>query len=155
MKHLASLNVDRLSRRDFLKITAGLGLYAAGMTLLEACGVKPATPIPEDAPLETTKIRLVKNQAVCLAPEYLAEDILKSDGFTNVQYVDDTLGARRAVASGEADFGMTFSGPLIIQLDKEDPIVVLSGVHVGCFELFGTDKVEAINDLKGKTVAVA
>ena len=31
---------------------------------------------------------------------------------------------------------------------------MLAGVHVGCFELFGTDRVHTIRDLKGKTVAV-
>jgi NitT/TauT family transport system substrate-binding protein len=32
--------------------------------------------------------------------------------------------------------------------------VLLAGVHVGCFELFGTDRVRTISDLKGKTVAM-
>jgi NitT/TauT family transport system substrate-binding protein len=155
MKSYISTNVDRLTRRDFLKVTGGLGLSAVGLTLLEACGVKPATPTTVAETLETTTIRIVKTPAICLAPEYLAEDLLKNDGFTDIQYVNDSLGARKAVASGEADFGMTFSGPLIIQLDKGDPIVILSGVHVGCFELFGTDKINTIDDLKGKTIAVA
>ncbi len=31
---------------------------------------------------------------------------------------------------------------------------LLAGVHSGCFELFGTERVRAIRDLKGKTVAV-
>ncbi len=31
---------------------------------------------------------------------------------------------------------------------------MLAGVHAGCFELFGTDRVRAIRDLKGKTVGV-
>src|SRR5262249_9344139 len=35
-----------------------------------------------------------------------------------------------------------------------DPLMLLSGAHVGCFELVGTDRVHAIRDLKGKTVAV-
>ncbi len=34
-------------------------------------------------------------------------------------------------------------------------MVILAGVHVGCFELFGTNQVQAIGDLKGKTIAVA
>ena len=46
------------------------------------------------------------------------------------------------------------SAPLVIRLDAGDPITVLGGVHVGCFELFGTDRVRAIRDLKGKTVAI-
>ena len=32
--------------------------------------------------------------------------------------------------------------------------MIVAGGHVGCFELFGNDRVRAIRDLKGKTVAV-
>jgi len=39
-------------------------------------------------------------------------------------------------------------------LDAGLPLVLLGGVHAGCFELFGTERVKAIRDLKGKTVAV-
>jgi NitT/TauT family transport system substrate-binding protein len=39
-------------------------------------------------------------------------------------------------------------------LDTGDPVVVLAGSHIGCFELFGTGRVRSIRDLKGKTVAV-
>ena len=49
---------------------------------------------------------------------------------------------------------MHFVAPLVIQLDAGDPITLLGGVHVGCFELFGTDRVRTIRDLKGKTVAI-
>ncbi len=49
---------------------------------------------------------------------------------------------------------MTFAPLSIIQIDVEAPIVFLGGVHVGCYELFGTERVQAIRDLKGKTVAV-
>ena len=41
-----------------------------------------------------------------------------------------------------------------VRIAAGDPIVVLAGVHIGCFELFGTDRVGSIRDLKGKTVAV-
>ncbi len=157
MKDTPSAIVDYrpLSRRQFLRTGAMLGASAAGMGLLSACGIAPAQPGVQSDTLETTTVRIAKSPAICLAPQYLAEDLLKSDGITDVQYINDALGALKAVASGNADFSMTFSGPLIIQLDKGDPIVVLSGVHVGCFELFGTDKVHAISDLKGKTVAIA
>jgi NitT/TauT family transport system substrate-binding protein len=32
--------------------------------------------------------------------------------------------------------------------------VLLAGVHTGCYELFGNERVRALRDLKGKTVAV-
>ena len=38
--------------------------------------------------------------------------------------------------------------------DGGGAILVLAGVHVGCFELFGNDRVRSISDLKGKSVGV-
>jgi NitT/TauT family transport system substrate-binding protein len=35
-----------------------------------------------------------------------------------------------------------------------NPIVMLAGGHIGCFELFGTERVRTIRDLKDKTVSV-
>lgn len=32
--------------------------------------------------------------------------------------------------------------------------MILSGVHIGCFELVETDRVRSIRDLQGKTVAI-
>jgi NitT/TauT family transport system substrate-binding protein len=144
----------QLGRRQFLRSVATLGLSAAGLALLDGCGSSPAAPGAATETLETTTLRVTDSPAICVAPQYLAEDFLKSDGFTDVQYVKDSLGPLKAVAAGKADISMTFSGPLIIQIDAGDPIVVLAGVHSGCFELFGTDQVRTIRDLKGKTVAI-
>ena len=41
-----------------------------------------------------------------------------------------------------------------MHVDAGDPITILGGMHVGCFELFGTERVRAIRDLKGKHIAV-
>jgi NitT/TauT family transport system substrate-binding protein len=136
-----------MSRRRFL----------GGLTLAGTAGVLGLYPRPVAAepPPETTMIRLVHAPpAICIAPQYVAADLLPAEGFTNVQYVRTPLGAIKAVASGEADMSMTFAGPLLIQLDEADPIVILAGIHVGCFELFGTERVRTIRDLKGKTIAV-
>ena len=40
------------------------------------------------------------------------------------------------------------------RVEASDPIVFLGGLHVGCFELFGTEKIRAVRDLKGKRVAI-
>jgi NitT/TauT family transport system substrate-binding protein len=63
-------------------------------------------------------------------------------------------GISEALASGEADINNLFAGPLIVQIDVGAPIVILAGLHIGCFELFGTEQIRAIRDLKGKAVAV-
>jgi hypothetical protein len=43
---------------------------------------------------------------------------------------------------------------LFFGLEAGDPIIILAGEHVGCFELLGTDRIRGIRDLKGRTVAV-
>jgi NitT/TauT family transport system substrate-binding protein len=138
----------RLRRREFLR---GLTLAGAGGLL----GFHPRRVAAEPPP-ETTTLRLRQGQGICTAPQYVAEALLRSEGFTEVRYVkvDAVRDIERALASGEVDLTMHFAAPLVVRLDQADPIVVLAGVHVGCFELFGTERVRAIRDLKGKTVAV-
>jgi NitT/TauT family transport system substrate-binding protein len=106
--------------------------------------------------LETTKLRLVRTTSICQAPQYVAEELLSGEGFTDIQYVTKSSPGEigKTLASGEANINLHFAGPLILSLDAGDPIVILSGSHVGCFELFGTGRVRSIRDLKGKTVAV-
>jgi NitT/TauT family transport system substrate-binding protein len=96
---------------------------------------------------------------ICVAPQYVAEEFLRLEGFTEVQYVEVevtelTRAIYRLLASGAIDVSMAFAPPFIIQVDVGAPVVLLGGVHVGCFELFGTERVHTIRDLKGKTVAV-
>ena len=67
----------RLSRRQFMRSIAGLGLSAAGLALLDGCGSQPAGPATAQSPLETTTLRVIVSPAICIAPQYLAEDFLK------------------------------------------------------------------------------
>src|SRR5713101_6650141 len=136
------------NRREFLNALSLAG--TAGLL-----GLRPESAAAEP-PLETTRLRLTQTPAACLAPQYVAEEFLRGEGFTDVQYVKTTGGAgtTKALASGEADISTVFSGPVLIRVDSGDPIVFLAGVHIGCFELFGTERVRSIRDLKGKTVAV-
>jgi len=109
----------------------------------------------QEGRLETTTVRLTKIPGICIAPQYVAEELLKSEGFTDVQYVDvANTDIYPAFASSTVDISMAFVAPFIVQIDKSLPIVLLSGIHVGCFELFGQERVKAIRDLKGKVVAV-
>ena len=139
---------DGWTRRCFLG-----GLTLAGTARL--LDLHPR-PVAEEPPPETTTLRLTSTPAICLAPQYVAAELLQGERFTEVQYVKTTGGGgtTRALASGEAHISTAFSGPLLLRADAGDPIVLLAGVHVGCFKLFGTDRVRAIRDLKGKTVAV-
>jgi NitT/TauT family transport system substrate-binding protein len=141
-------HADGWNRRAFL----------AGLTLTGTAGLLGVCPksVAAEPPPETRTLKLGQIPGICVAPAYMAEELLPGEGFTDVQYVNKDVGFTtvKTLASGEVDLDMAFAGPLIIRLDAGDPIVLLAGGHIGCFELFGTDRVRAIHDLKGKTVAV-
>ena len=107
-----------------------------------------------DPPPETTTIRLAKNPTICIAPQYVVSDLLNAEGFTNVAYVesDAGLGQTKAVANGDLDFTLHFSGPLLVEIDRGLGITVVAGIHVGCFELFAKEGIRSVADLKGRTV---
>ena len=66
-----------MSRRRFLQQTSALG---AALTF----GV-PGTALAEPPP-ETKKIRLARTISICLSPQYVAEELLRREGFTEVEY---------------------------------------------------------------------
>ena len=49
---------------------------------------------------------------------------------------------------------LLFAGGVVTRIDTGAPLVLIGGIHVGCFELFGSARVRSVRDLKGKTVAV-
>ncbi len=135
------------SRRDFLG-----GLMVAGTAGL--ISLRPETAGAEPPP-ETTTLRLGQTASACQAPQYVAEDLLRGEGFIDVKYVKKPGGGvYKDLGSGETDMSMIFVAPFILQVDAGEPIVLLAGGHVGCLELFGTERVRSLHDLKGKTVAV-
>jgi NitT/TauT family transport system substrate-binding protein len=133
--------------------------FLSGLTLVGTAGLLGLGPRQANAepPPETTILRLDQRPSICVAPQYMAEELLRSEGFTEVRYskIQRPQEIEAALASGEVDLAMHFAAPNIIRIDAGDPIVLLAGGHVGCFELFGTDRVRTIRDLKGKTIAVS
>jgi NitT/TauT family transport system substrate-binding protein len=140
------MQIDQ-SRRDFL----------ASASLAAAAGVLGArASLADEGPLETTKIRLPHNSNICLAPQYVAEELLRTEGFTDVRYVQGTGGLTepQMAGRGEIDFGMTTAAVLPFQLDAGARVTVLAGVHSGCYELFAHGPIRTIRDLKGKRVGI-
>jgi NitT/TauT family transport system substrate-binding protein len=132
--------------------------FLGGLTLAGTAGLLGLHPRPVAAepPPETTTLRLAQGLGLCVAPQYVAEELLQAEGFIAVHSVktNTVRDIEMALASGDAHLGMHFAAPLVVRLDQADPITILAGVHAGCFELFGTERIRTIRDLKGKTVAV-
>ena len=96
---MRSQDARQFSRRRFLG-----GLTLAGTAGL--LGLRPA-PVAAEPPPETRRIRLIKITGICVAPQYVADDLLRAEGFTDVEYVPATAGieAAKAVGSGAAGAG--------------------------------------------------
>jgi NitT/TauT family transport system substrate-binding protein len=93
--------------------------------------------------------------SVCPVPQFVAEELLKLEGFTDVQYVQVGPGLDfTKLVAGDVDFAMRFVGGAIVQTDGGDPVLLLAGMHVGCYELFASDRISSLRDLKGKKVGV-
>jgi NitT/TauT family transport system substrate-binding protein len=81
--------------------------------------------------------------------------MLRAEGFADVEYVREDRGiGARAIAQDAADISMWDAPSTLPVLDEGDQIVVLAGIHVGCWELFVNGRIGALRDLKGKTVAI-
>jgi NitT/TauT family transport system substrate-binding protein len=133
------------SRRDFLA-----GLSASG-----AAGVlSPRAPLAEEGPPETATIRLPHDPSACVAPAYIADDLLRAEGFADIHYVptDHGISVGGMAARGEIDFGILFAPSIVRHLDTGELITTLAGVHTGCYELFANEPIQRVIDLKGRIV---
>src|SRR5689334_9563917 len=129
-------------RRRFLR-RASVATAAA----LLAGHRRPAAAEP--AP-EVAKIRFTRSASMCLAPSYLAEELLRMEGFSEIEYVPElTTSGAAILPNGQADVSMVPVQETIPDIDAGRSIVLLAGVHSGCYELFGTTGIRAVRDLKG------
>src|SRR6516164_4072023 len=82
------------TRRYFL---SGAALAGAAMLAARRGSAEPD--------LETSSVRLAKVPVICFAPQYVCEDLLRMEGFTDIRYVDtkpSDLG--KDLAQGKYDF---------------------------------------------------
>jgi NitT/TauT family transport system substrate-binding protein len=137
-----------ISRRRFVNgvvLASAAGTLGFGRQLLAA---EPAT--------ETKRIRIARVPDNCYAPQYMAEEMLRGEGFSDLQYVRlaGSGPAYVALAKGEIDLSMAFSSGFVLQADAGAPITMLAGIHPGCLELVASSRIRTVRDLKGRSVAV-
>jgi NitT/TauT family transport system substrate-binding protein len=129
-----------------------LGTLSAGAAGL--IGAATAS-FPQEAPLEITSIHIAKNSTICIAPQYIADDLFRAEGFTDIQYLERAPAVlSAALGRGEVDFSLHLSAPSIVAIDAGDRIALIAGVQVGCLELFAKEHIRSIRDLRGKKVGV-
>src|SRR5689334_17520397 len=150
------------SRRHLLTNIAVAG--ATGFAGLAAAGLYGGRKsVAAEPPPEVTTIRFEKDSGTCIAPQVFQE-LLRAEGFTDIRYVDLTEDhLRRAdaanldaltdmIARREVDFVRNFAPALMMGMNAGAPVMVLSGLHLGCFEVFGKNEIRSLGDLKGRAV---
>ena len=134
--------------------------FLATLSLAGATGLLGAPSVlAAEGVLETPTVRLQKISSqggICAAPVRIVGELLRAEGFTDVRLVSSGSGdVTQAVGDGTLDFALNFASSLTAAIDRGVAITVLSGIHAGCFGLFGHEVIRGIADLKGRRVAVA
>jgi NitT/TauT family transport system substrate-binding protein len=136
------------SRRSFL---ASLSLAGAA-SLLDR-----GDSLAQERPPEITTVRIPTGSLICNAPTYIADELLRAEGFTDIQHVpvtpESSAGPSELMERGELDFGMVYTPPMVVAIEAGSRSTVLAGVHIGCNSLFAHEGIRSVRDLKGKKVA--
>jgi NitT/TauT family transport system substrate-binding protein len=70
--------------------------FLATLSSASAAGlVGSAKSFAQEAPPETTTLRLAKINGICIAPQYVAEELLRAEGFSDIRYVPTDSRGRR------------------------------------------------------------
>ena len=146
----------RRHSRDWTRRQIAGGLAVAGLG--GWLGLRPGEAHAEGPP-ETNRIRLIRDRefpVLCYAPQYLADEFLRMEGFTDIQYVSKGVEGSEAqtLVRDEADISAALGVDWVFPIAKGDPVVVLSGLHAGCVEVFAKPEIGSIRDLRGKRLAV-
>jgi NitT/TauT family transport system substrate-binding protein len=135
-----------LERRRFLQAIGGTG--AAGV-------LRAGDGRAEDGPPETTVLRLPHDPSICLAPIYIADALLRAEGFTEIERVAyPAYSADQSVLRGEVDFDLQAPVWCAVKIAAGEPITVVGGVHAGCYELFANPPIGTVTELAGRRVGV-
>ena len=131
--------------------------FLANLTVAGAAGlVRAPRTLAAEGALETTTVRLPKSPSICVAPEDVAEELLRAEGFTDIRYVPLPVAGNvpDAIERGALDFGMNYASVQVAAIDRGVAMKTLAGVHVGCFEVFVNEDVHSVIELRGRSVGV-
>src|SRR5205085_11983807 len=84
--------VKREKRGDYrMPILQTRRRFLSTLSLAGAAGlIRPPAVFAAEGRLETTSVRLAKMPDMCMAPQLVGQELLRDEGFTDIQYVDTT-----------------------------------------------------------------
>src|SRR3954452_21980228 len=123
------------TRREFVATLA----WAGAASVVSARG-----SLADEPPPEVTTLRLAITPATCTAPVYIADEMLRAEGFTDIRYVlrshpDD-------ISAGRMDFDQDSGAWLALLLDAGEPLALFAGLHPCCVDLFVLEPTRTIPD---------
>ena len=62
--------------------------FLTRLSLAGVAGLLPSPAVAAEEPPEMTSVRLMRTPSICHAPQFVAEDLLQAEGFTDVQYIE-------------------------------------------------------------------
>jgi NitT/TauT family transport system substrate-binding protein len=134
--------------------------FAATLSLAGAAALIGSAPaLADEGTPETSSVRLPRwvDSSYCWAGLYVAGELLRAEGFTDVRYLeaDSKVDQSVWIARGETDFSVNYVPRHVASIEAGVPIKVLTGLHSGCQELIAADEsIRNITDLRGKRVGV-
>ena len=75
-------------------------------------------------------LRIGYDFSICVAPNFIAEDLLRGRDLPKSHYMRHSLDA---VARGDYSFDFDSIAGLLPFLDAGEPVTVLAGLHSGCY----------------------
>jgi NitT/TauT family transport system substrate-binding protein len=90
--------------------------FLTTLSLAGAAGLVRARPaLAGDGAPEITSVRIQKSPSICNAPRYVAQELLRAEGFTDIRYVPVPFdGVYQSFMSGDFDFITDFAPISII-----------------------------------------
>jgi NitT/TauT family transport system substrate-binding protein len=58
----------------------------------------------------------------CVSPQYLAAELLRAEGVTDIQYVEKSSGATEPLAIGKVDFDTNYASNFVRAIDAAEPV---------------------------------
>src|SRR5213594_2587579 len=109
MNAVTDAGISGFNRRMFLA-------NASALSAASLLGIPRA--VAAEPPPEVKKIRLVHAPAICLSPQYLAEELLRLEGFSEIQYVDQPMTKSLGpLEAGQADMTQGAGVDVVAALD--------------------------------------